>query len=86
MAAALAFVLGSESEGETRETILPVGEISVTTGSIDKLVPVEHKPDSVIFDPRVMTVDEPYPFKFEGVVMVAVKRADGSLDFYTLPE
>lgn len=39
----------------------------------------------VIFDPALMQVDRPYNYDLEGTEYVAIKRADGRLDFYELP-
>jgi hypothetical protein len=41
---------------------------------------------SVTFDPKLMEVGRPYPFRFLDDWHVAVKREDGTLDTYSLPE
>ncbi|MHB8398672.1 MAG: hypothetical protein ACYDCI_07030 [Candidatus Limnocylindrales bacterium] len=47
--------------------------------------PVEHLGDRVVFDPSRMVTGEPYPFRFRGHPLIAVRRGDGSLDVYYLP-
>jgi hypothetical protein len=39
----------------------------------------------VILDPARMTVDRAYSYELDGIDYVAIKRADGRLDFYELP-
>ena len=47
--------------------------------------PIEHDGESVVLEPRYMEVDEAYSFRFLGHHLLAVKRADESIDFYYLP-
>jgi len=47
---------------------------------------VEHIGDSVWLDPKLMIVGEPYPFRFLGYPLIAVKRPDGAIDFFSLPD
>lgn len=49
--------------------------------------PVEYgADDSVYFNTEAMQVGDPYAFKLKGVPVVAVKRDNGSIDFYELPD
>ncbi len=45
---------------------------------------VEYRGDQVTLDPSLMRASVPYPYPFAGGYMVAVKRANGSVDFYVL--
>lgn len=47
--------------------------------------PIEYKGASVIFNPQLMVEDDPYPIRFDGAVLVAVKRAHGNFDFFAMP-
>jgi hypothetical protein len=47
---------------------------------------VSESGDAVVFDPEVMEVDRPYPFRFQGDWYVVVKRRDGGLDTYSVAE
>lgn len=47
--------------------------------------PIEMRGASIFFKPEYMRVGRAYPFDFEGASLVAVKRHDGSIDFYHLP-
>lgn len=40
---------------------------------------------NVILDRPSMGVGLPYPFRLDDVFLVAVKRADGTVDFFSLP-
>jgi hypothetical protein len=49
--------------------------------------PVEYGQDgSVIFNPVAMNLGEPVPFRFENAFMIAIKLADGTLDFYAMSD
>ncbi len=47
---------------------------------------VEYQGESVIFNRRNMRVGEPHLFAFREKMMLAVKRADETIDFYYLPD
>ena len=46
---------------------------------------VKRKRESVILDPKLMTVGEPQAFKLLDNYMVGVKAEDGHVDLYYLP-
>ncbi len=47
---------------------------------------VTHKGESVIIDPKFMTVGVPQVFRFIDKYMVAVKAEDGNMDLYYFPD
>ena len=47
---------------------------------------VTHKGESVIIDPKFMTVGIPQVFRFIDKYMVAVKAEDGNMDLYYFPD
>lgn len=50
------------------------------------LRPIEHAGETVIFRRERMEPDRLYPFVFTGHPLVALKRQDGTLEIYYLPE
>ena len=44
--------------------------------------PIEMRGESVVFKPENMMPGKSYPFEFRGVSAVAIKRTDGSIDFF----
>ena len=47
---------------------------------------VTHKGESVIVDPKFMTMGVPQVFRFLDKYMVAVKAEDGNIDLYYFPD
>lgn len=60
-------------------------EFTASSGDTVSTEPIEFVGDRAVFKPERMLVDRSYPFEFLGARMVAVKRADESIDFYHLP-
>jgi hypothetical protein len=48
--------------------------------------PVQYGGGSAFLDPTAMKVNFPYPIELEDHTLVVVKRRDGSLDFYGVPD
>ena len=70
--------------------MVPSGQkIEVDTSSWDDPTitsrPVTYEGESVVFNPRSMTQETPYTFKFLGYWWSVVKHLDGSMDFYYIP-
>jgi len=63
------------------------GEFVANSADTDLIArtPIQYEGDEVIFSPDHMEVDFPYGFTFLGHSMLAVKRQDGTIDFYYLP-
>ncbi len=80
------------TNGDTKlELVSPAGHRLAYTASDDRDVqavesPVEYagKRD-VILNPDLMRVDEPVAYQLDGIDYVAIRRANGRLDFYELP-
>lgn len=47
--------------------------------------PVTYQGDSIFFDPNLMEQGSPYTFKFLKHYMVVVKSADGTMNFFYIP-
>ena len=47
---------------------------------------VKRKRESVILDPKLMTVGEPHVFKLLDKYMVGVKSEDGNIDLFYFPD
>jgi len=47
--------------------------------------PIETHGEAVYFKPEAMRPNQPYPFEFLGEPIIAVRRDDGTIDFYSLP-
>jgi hypothetical protein len=67
----------------------PAHYVVVAGDNVELMVfnePVQYSSGSAILDPSVMKVGLPYPLELEGHTLVVVKRRDGSLDFFAVPE
>ena len=58
--------------------------VSGPGGTVEFNKPYTHAGSAIRFDPRFMPVGEPYPFAMLGMWFMAVKRAEGHIDFFHL--
>lgn len=70
--------------GDSLERELWVTDTSVAS-NMEFEVPIEPRGETVYFRPELMAADKPYTFEFLGTPLIAVKRVDGTVDFYQLP-
>ncbi len=49
------------------------------------ITPVSYKDGTLVLDSKLMDVDQPYWLLFRNLRTCAIKRADGSVEFYRIP-